>query len=97
MILRSRPMDKPDKPDEPKKPPKSSRADQIQRELKKSTDFTHQHIDEKLVDRKLELRKIIQRGSLEDFVEALQRSDVNPDSPEGQRFIAVFREIHGLD
>src|SRR5450759_257433 len=35
--------------DKPKKPPRSTRADDIKRELQKSTDFKRQHIDELVI------------------------------------------------
>lgn len=81
----------------PKKPPRSTRAEDIHRELQKSTDFKRQYVDETLVERKTELRMILAKGSEEDFREALQRSDINPDSAEGKRFIAAFRRMRGLD
>lgn len=85
-------MDKPDKPDQPKKPP---RSEQIRRELKKSTDFKHQHVDEGVMERKAEMRRILESGAEEDFRDALQRGGINADSPQGQRFIEAFRQMHG--
>jgi hypothetical protein len=87
-------MDKPDKPDKTKKPP---RSEQIRRELKKSTDFKHQHVDEGLVERKAELRRILESGTEDDFRDALQRGGIRVDSPEGKRFIEAFRQIHGRE
>jgi hypothetical protein len=81
--------------DKPRKPPRSARADELQRELAKSTDFRRRHIDEEKLERKTYLRHILQMGSEEDFREALEICGINQDSPEGQGFLSAFRKLRG--
>ena len=89
-------MNKPDKPEGPKKPPHSTRADEIKRELRKSTDFKHQHIDEDAVQRKARMLDILRHGTEEEFREALRKGGWNEDSPEGREFLNAFRHLRGL-
>ena len=83
------------KMDKPRKPPRSARADELQRELAKSTDFRRRHIDEEKLERKAYLRHILQTGSEEDFREALTICGINQDTPEGQEFLSAFRMLRG--
>ena len=76
-------MNKSDKPDDPKKRSRSTRADQIQRELKKSTYFKHQHVDEETVRRKAKMLEVLQHGTESKFRETLRECGWNEDSLEG--------------
>lgn len=81
--------------DKPKKPPRSARADELQRELAKSTDFRRHHIDEEKLERKAYLRQILLAGSEEDFREALRICGINEDRPQGREFLSAFRKLRG--
>lgn len=82
-----------DKPDKPKKPP---RSEQIRRELQKSTDFKHQHVDEEARRRKAKMLDVLRHGTEAKFRETLRECGWNEDSPEGQEFLIAFRRIRGL-
>jgi hypothetical protein len=79
--------------DKPKKPPRPARAEELQRELAKSTHFRRHHVDEGILERKAYLRKIIQTGSEEEFREALKVCGVNQDSAEGKELLSAFRKL----
>ena len=89
-------MDKPNKPDKRKKPPRSARAEEINRELRKSTDFRRQHVDEEAIRRKARMLEILRHGTEEEFREALRDGGWNEDSPEGREFLNAFRRLRGL-
>jgi hypothetical protein len=82
--------------DRPKKPPRSTRADELQRELKKSTDFKRQHVDEEIIQRKAKVLDVLYHGTEEQFREALRAGGWNEDSPEGREFLSAFRRLRGL-
>ena len=88
-------MHKPDKPDEPKKAPRSTRAEDIHRELKKSTDFARQHVDQTILEQKSLMREVLKYGDEEEFLEALVKCGINPDSDRGKELIGVFRLLRG--
>jgi hypothetical protein len=82
--------------DKPKKPPRSTRADDIKRELQKSTDFKRQHIDERVLERKARMLDVLYHGTEEQFREALRDGGWSEDSPEGKEFLSAFRRLRGL-
>ena len=82
--------------DKPKKPPRSTRADELKRELQKSTDFKRRHINDEILERKAYVRDILQHGSEEEFREALQLCGINDDSAEGKELLNAFRRLRGL-
>jgi len=78
-----------------KKPPGSARAEELKRELAKSTDFRHRHVDQELLQNKAALRRIIETGTEEEFRRALKLCGINEDTPEGQEAISAFRTLRG--
>jgi hypothetical protein len=82
--------------DKPKKPPRSTRADEIKRELQKSTDFKRQHIDEGMIERKTRMLDVLYHGNEEQFREALRACGWIEDTAEGREFLNAFRRLRGL-
>jgi hypothetical protein len=82
--------------DKPKKPPRSTRADEIKRELQKSTDFKRRHIDDEIRARKARMLDVLYHGTEEQFREALCDGGWSEDSPEGKEFLNAFRRLRGL-
>jgi hypothetical protein len=89
-------MGKSDKPAGWKKPPRSTRPDDIRRELQKSTDFPHRHVDEAMLKRKARMREVLHHGTEGEFLKALSDTDINIDSERGKELIAAFRRLRGL-
>ncbi len=80
-----------------KKLPGSARADELKRELQKSTDFRRRHVDEEKLKQKALLRTIIETGTEEEFQQGLKLCGINEDTAEGQQAISAFRKLRGID
>lgn len=72
------------------------RDDEIRKEWKKETRSESANLEAERKQRMRELEKILERGSFQDLVDALNAVKKGPGTPEGDALIAYFRRRRGF-